>query len=407
MARITQPITNTEAKQAKPRDKIYTLFDGGGLVLRVNPSGSKKWILNYTQPFTKKRTSISFGTYPYVTIAEARALREKTKALLEKNIDPKSHRDELDQQSQTAKKHTLKSVACDWLPVKKTKVSSDHADKLFRSLEIHIFAKLGSIPISEIKAPLVIQTLKPLAAKGNLQTVSRVCQRINEVMFYAVNTGIIDNNPLAQIREAFEVAKKKHMPTIKPEQLPHLLRSVAQASIKRTTRCLIEWQLHTMTRPSEAAGARWDELDLEKKLWIIPAERMKKGKEHSIPLTPQAIALLEVMRPISSHREYIFPSDRNSKSHTNPSTANVALKRMGFGGQLVAHGMRSIASTTLNEQGFDPDVIESALAHVDKNEVRRAYNRAEYLMRRKEMMAWWSEYIEKSSIGCLSISTLN
>ena len=198
--------------------------------------------------------------------------------------------------------------------------------------------------------------------------------------------------------------KKKHMPTLKPEQLPELMQRIANASIKRTTRCLIEWQLHTMTRPSEAAGTKWEEIDIKAGLWLIPAERMKKKRPHTIPLSPQALSLLEVMKPISAKREHVFPADRNPRTHTHEQTANMALKRMGYGGSLVAHGMRSLASTTLNEQGFDPDVIEMALAHTDKNGVRGSYNFAEYLERRKVMMCWWSEHIENAAKGNLSLS---
>jgi integrase len=179
---------------------------------------------------------------------------------------------------------------------------------------------------------------------------------------------------------------------------------LSTANIKLTTRCLIEWQLHTMVRPSEAAGATWKEINEEKKLWIIPAERMKKRREHTVPLTAQTPALLKVMRPISEHREHIFPADRNPKTHCNSETANMALKRMGFAGQLVSHGLRSLASTTLNEEGFNPDVIESALAHTDKNEVRRAYNRAQYIERRRELMKWWSEHIEKAATMSVSLA---
>ena len=148
------------------------------------------------------------------------------------------------------------------------------------------------------------------------------------------------------------------------------------ASIKITTRCLIEWQLHTMTRPNEAAGALWDEIDYEKELWVIPETRMKKRQSHSVPLTPQTLSLLTVMKPISGHRKHIFPGDRHPDRHAHNQTANTALKRMGFAGELVSHGLRALASTVLNEQGFDYDIIESALAHVDKNSVRQAYNRA-------------------------------
>ena len=177
----------------------------------------------------------------------------------------------------------------------------------------------------------------------------------------------------------------------------------ANASIKCTTRCLIEWQLHTMTRPSEASGARWDEIDLDEKIWVIPAERMKKRKEHRIPLTEQALELLVVIRPISGNRVYIFPSDRDPKKPCNSQTANMALKRMGFAGRLVSHGLRSLASTTLNEQGFEADLIEAALAHVDDNQVRSAYNRTDYLERRRPMMFWYNGHIEEASKGELWI----
>ena len=218
-------------------------------------------------------------------------------------------------------------------------------------------------------------------------------------MTYAANTGLIDSNTLTGINQAFEAPKTTNMPTLKPEELPELMKAINTASIKIVTRILIQWQLHTMVRPSEAAGAKWSEIDFEKRLWSIPAERMKKKRDHLVPLTNEMFNLLKTIKPISGHREFIFPADRNPKKHTNNETANMALKRMGFKNRLVSHGLRALASTTLNEQGFDGDVIEAALAHVDKNEVRRAYNRAEYLERRRVMMSWWSEHIEQSQTG--------
>lgn len=405
MARRTTPLTNTEVKQAKPKDKEYNLADGNGLQLRVKPNGSKLWIFNYTRPFAKKRTNLSLGSYPDLSIANARKKTAEAKQLLASDIDPKEHRDSQRQQTEQAYANTFKTVAEDWLTVKQTQVSEDHANKTMRSLELHVFPSIGNMPIHRIKAPAVIQTLKPLAAKGSLETVKRVCQRINEVMFYAVNGGLIDSNPLAQISNMFESPKKEHLPTLEPQELPELMRSIANASIKRTTRCLIEWQLHTMVRPGEAAGAKWSEIDFENQLWVIPAERMKKKKEHSVPLSDQCMGLLEVMKPISQHREYIFPADRDPKKHANPSTANTAIKRMGYSQKLVSHGLRALASTTLNERGFDPDVIESALAHIDKNEVRKAYNRAQYLEQRRKLMEWWSLHIEQASTGNFSLSS--
>lgn len=194
------------------------------------------------------------------------------------------------------------------------------------------------------------------------------------------------------------------MPSLKPEELPSLMIAVANASIKRVTRFLLEWQLHTMTRPAEAAGTRWDEIDIDKRVWIIPAVRMKRRREHAIPLSDHAIALLEAIEPISGRREHVFPADRNPRTHCNSQTVNMAIKRMGFEGRLVSHGLRSIASTTLNEQGFDRELIEVALAHTDNNQVRAAYNRADYLERRRPMMEWWSGHIETASKGSLSVT---
>lgn len=404
MARTTKPLTNTEVKQAKPKEKIYTLSDGAGLQLRIKPNGSKLWLFDYLRPYTKKRTSLSFGSYPAISLAEARSKRNTARELLAKDIDPQEQRDETSRLNDVAHNNTLEHIAAKWLEVKRTTVSKEHAVDSWRSLELHIFPNLGKVPIHKVSAIKAIDTIQPIAAKGSLETVKRLCQRLNEIMIYAVNTGIITANPLTGINKAFQNPVKQHLPTLKPEELSLLMTTLSQASIKITTRCLIEWQLHTMVRPSEAAGTRWDEFDLENGLWEIPLERMKQKKPHVIPLTPQCIELLEVMKPISSRSEFVFPSDRNPKTHTNPQTANMALKRMGFDKQLVAHGLRSIASTVLNEQGFDADVIEAALAHTGKNEVRSAYNRTNYLERRKPVMIWWSEYIDKAAIGNVSMT---
>lgn len=298
----------------------------------------------------------------------------------------------------------MQHIAAKWLVVKKSKVSEDHATDTWRSLEIHIFPSLGKVPIHKITAVKVIDIIEPIATKGSLETVKRLCQRLNEIMVYSVNTGILENNPLAGIGKAFQTPVKQHLPTLKPEELPTLMLALATASIKITTRCLIEWQLHTMVRPSEAAGTRWDEIDFDNALWSIPAERMKKKKPHTVPLTEQSLTLLELMKDFSHNSDYVFSSDRNPRKPTNPQTANTALKRMGFHNKLVAHGMRSLASTTLNEQGFGSDVIEAALAHTGKNEVRNAYNRDEYIERRKPVMTWWSEYVDKAATGNMSLT---
>jgi integrase len=404
LARTTKPLTDTQVKQAKPKEKEYNLADGKGLYLRVKPKGSKLWIFNYSKPYTKKRANISLGQYPTLSLAKARLSRQENLELLSGNIDPQIHRAEQQRINTEAHGNTLKKVTGKWFQIKKGQVTEPYAEDIYRSFALHIFPKMGEIPIHEIRARHTIDTLSPIAAKGALETVKRLCQRLNEVMVYAVNTGLADANPLSGISQAFASPSKKHMLTLPPEKLPELMMTIANASIKRTTRCLLEWQLHTMTRPGEAAGTKWQEIDFEKALWLIPAERMKKKRPHTIPLSAQALSLLEVMKPISQNREHVFPADRNPKNHINEQTANMALKRMGYGGILVAHGLRALASTVLNEQAFDPDVIEAALAHTDKNDVRKAYNRAEYIERRRVMMTWWSEHIEEAAKGNLSVT---
>jgi integrase len=406
MAVKTSRLSDTEIRAAKAKDKDYVLSDGDGLQLRVRKNGSKLWNFNYRHPQTKNRINMGLGTYPELSLANARKKSMSARELVAQDIDPKEERNDKLLQDKATTEYTLFNIASEWFELKKDSVTPDYAKDVWRSLEQYIFPSLANTPISKITAPSVISLLRPIEAKGSLETVKRLSQRLNEIMTYAVNGGIVFANPLSGIKANFKKPKKEHMLTLKPEELPELMLTFAHANIKRTTRCLFEWQLHTMTRPSEAAGASWKEIDFENKTWTIPPERMKKKRIHVIPLTEQAMALLEMIKPLSGHREYIFPSDRDPKTHCNSQTVNMALKRMGFAGRLVSHGLRSLASTTLNEQGHDADIIESALAHVDKNEVRGAYNRAEYLERRRKLMNWWSEHISKASIGSLSVTGL-
>ncbi|KLN64112.1 integrase domain-containing protein [Vibrio sp. VPAP30] len=404
MAKRVVPLTNTQVKQAKESDKEYTLSDGDGLQLRIKTNGTKLWILKYTHPITKKRTNISFGSYPDVPLAEARKRRADAKKLIAHNIDPKQHKDEQLLMERAELENTFGKLADKWLELKKESVKPETAEKAYRALEKHILPKLANVPIQDIKPKLVLDILAPVKAQGTLETVKRLCRIINEVMRLAVASGHIEVNYLADITKLFPAPKRKHMATIRPERLPELMQAIANANITLSTRCLLEWQLHTMTRPIESATARWQDIDFENSVWIIPKERMKMKRPHTIPLTEQTLALLDIMKPISSHRDYIFPSNKKPKSHVNSQSANMALKRMGFDGELVSHGLRALASTTLNEQGFNPDVIEAALAHVDRNDVRKAYNRAEYLEQRRKLMFWWSEHITAAAEGNVSLA---
>lgn len=397
-------LTAKEVANAKAKDKPYRLGDGGGLYLYVRKSGTKAWECRYIKPATQKPTYTGIGSYPDISLADARLKATEIRKLVAGGIDPQLVKAEQKVRAITEQNSTFKAVAELWMDTKQNRIKPKTIEGNWRKLELYAFPSLGSIPITSVTAPIAIAALKPVEKGGQLETVKRTAQLMNEVMNYAVNAGLIHSNPLSGIKDVFRKPKVTHMLALTPGELPELVQTVARANMAITTKCLIEWQLHTMTRPNEAAGARWDELDLDNAVWVIPAERMKMNKEHQIPLTPQTLAILETVKPISGHRDFIFPSIRDPKKATDTESINKALSRIGFKGRTTAHGLRSLASTTLNEQGFNADVIEAALAHTDKNTIRKAYNRTSYLEQRRPLMKWWSEHVEQASYGSLSVT---
>lgn len=397
MARITRPLTNNEILKAKPREKDFTLHDGDGLFLLVKTSGKKLWRFRYQRPGSSSRTNLSLGSYPALTLAAARQIRDQHLTTLAQGMDPQQQQEQASEQRQIELDSIFSTVAANWFQIKSRSVTEDYAKDIWRSLDKDVFPTIGSIPVQEIKARTIVEALEPIKARGALETVRRLVQRVNEIMIYAVNTGLIDANPASGVGMAFEKPKKQNMPTLRPEELPKLMRSLVMSNLSVPTRCLIEWQLLTLVRPSEASGAKWAEINLDGKLWTIPAERMKAKREHIVPLSRQALDILEVMKPVSAHREHVFPSRNDPKQPMNSQTANAALKRIGYGRKLVAHGLRSIASTAMNEAGHNADVIEAALAHSEKNEVRRAYNRSIYLIQRQSLMHWWGDFVSSSN----------
>jgi integrase len=397
MPRTTKRLTVTEVDNAKPKDKEYTLAHGNGLYLRIKPNGSKNWLFNYINPNTRKRTNISIGNYPDLSLSNASKKRTEFRELLADGIDPKQHRIDQERTRKEANTNTLKHVASDWLDTKKLKITAEYALDIERALERHVFHRLGNKPIGDIRVSEFRETLKPLESVGKLETIKRLLQNLNQIMEHAVLLEIIENNKIRSLQSLFQSPIRKHQPSIHPDELPDLMKSIKAANIKITTRCLIEWQLHTMTRPAEAAHTRWDEIDFPCKTWTIPIDRMKKRREHVVPLTPEALDILGTMKPLSGNREHVFPADRNPRKPMNSQSANMALKRMGYKGKLVAHGIRSIASTALNEARFDSELIEVALSHVDKNQTRAAYQRSDYLEQRREIMEWWSRFLVEAS----------
>jgi integrase len=393
MTNSTAGLTDTQIKRAKAKPKEYNLSDGKGLQLRVKPSGAKVWLLNYVKPTTGKRTNLKLGEFPDISLKSARASRQTVRTLLAGGIDSLEHRAEQVRVKHEAISNTLRAVADKWFEIKEPEISPGYAQDLYNSLDNHIFPKLGETPINQLKAIHVIEILEPLQKQGKLEMVKRICQRLNMIMDYAVIRGLVEINPLSPIGKAFKAPKKTHLPTVTPQELPALVQAIEAASVTPVILNLMKWQPHTMVRPSEAAGAKWEEIDWDKKIWNIPAERMKKKRAHSVPLSNQAIKTLETMQPVSGKREHIFPSASQPRQSANSASFNMALRRMGYQGRLVSHGFRSLASTTLNEEGFEPDLVEAALAHVDANSVRAAFNRSDHLERRRTVMQWWSARI--------------
>lgn len=404
MARLRNALTVKEVANAKPKEKPYRLSDGNGLYLLVRTSGFKAWECRYIKPATGKPTFSGLGSYPDVSLADARDKAAEIRKMIAENIDPQLLKAEQKAKSSSEMGNTFQAVAELWMDTKRHRLKEKTIEGNWRKLELYAFPSLGKIPVSKITAPMAIAALKPVEKTGHLETIKRTAQLMNEVMTYCVNVGIIHANPLTGITEAFRKPMVKHMDALSPEELPELLQAIGAANMAITTKCLIEWQLHTMTRPNEAAGATWAEIDMDKQLWVIPAERMKMKRAHEVPLTPQTMAILEVLKPLTGHREFVFPSIRDPKRCTDAESINKALSRIGFKGRTTAHGLRALASTTLNEQGFDSDIIEASLAHVERNAVRKAYNRATYLERRRTLLCWWSEHIEKASYGTFSVT---
>lgn len=389
-------LTDRKIKSIVATGKEQSFSDGNCLVLRVRANGTKSWRFKYT--VNKKVTKISLGAYPAVTLAEARSVAVNYMQLLAKGIDPKEYESAKKLEASRKLANTFYAAAELWFERKQPTVTPHHAAREWRTLEMYIFPKLKDTPLESITAIDTIEILRPLETDGKHSTIKRICQSLNQIMDYSVNHGFINANPLARIIKVFTKNTVEHMATIRPEELPDFLTAVNNSqTIQSKTKLLILWQLHTMTRSKEAAGTKWADINIEEAVWVIPAEEMKRRRAHRVPLTPATLAILEQMKPLSGHHEYVFPSERNEKSHASTYTVNAAIKRsLGYKDKLVAHGLRSVASTALHEKGYDSLLVEACLAHADENETRAAYNRSDYLEQRRPIMEWWSRFVNSS-----------
>jgi integrase len=404
MPKIVAPLSDKQINKAKPKARAYHMADGSGLFLTVTPAGSKNWMLRYQRPSTGKTNNLTLGQYPELSLALAREKRTEYRAALATGKDPAQ--DKLD--AQLSLTQTLELTAQRWLLVKGTQVSADYTLDIRRSLELHVYPQLGAIPIEQITAPVVIAELRALETRGTLETLRRVIQRLNEIMVFAVNTGLIPHNTLAGISSAFQAPSTTNQLSIKPDQLPEFMRRLYQASIRSTTRDLILFQLHTMARPAEAAKAQWSQIKGNE--WHCPPELMKAGRLHIVPLSDQVLELLANQpRPAAGpHDRYIFAGIKDPRSHLNVQTANMAIKRFGYQNILVAHGLRSLAITTCEDVGqFDAALVDRCLAHQESTrsgvtKSYAAYSKATYLTQRRPVMDWWSAYIQQALISGLS-----
>lgn len=388
--KLTDPII----KAAKPRDKPYKLSDGNGLFLLIQPNGSRWW--RYRYRFDGKEKMLSLGTYPEVTLKESRNLRVTASELLKQGIDPSENKQEQKRIKAILAENSFESVARSWFNSWKTNKTERHAGYTIRRLEADVFPEIGSSPIEKITAPNLLRVIKKIQSRGAIDIAKRALNTCNQIFRYAVAHGLAERNPASDIKPAdvLQSTVKKNYARIEQKDLPELLTRINEYDGQPLTRLALKMMVLTFVRTSELIGARWDEIELDNKLWRIPAERMKMRTPHIVPLSSKAIVLVGEIRKYSEHSELLFPGEQNPKKSMSNNTILYALYRMGYHSRMTGHGFRGLASTILHEQGYDHHLIELQLAHSERNTVSAAYNHATYLEPRKKLMQAWADYLE-------------
>ncbi|MFG1359189.1 tyrosine-type recombinase/integrase [Xanthobacter pseudotagetidis] len=389
-------LTDMALRNAKPQDKPYKLFDGGGLHLLVNPSGSRIWRLAYR--FLGKPKQISFGPYPTVSLADARQKRDEAKKLLLDGQDPSTARKLEKVNATISTGNTFALLAAEYIARLETRESANATIKKNKwLLETLAGPALGSRPITEIKPVEVLDILRQVERSGRRESARRLRSAIGSVFRYAIATLRAETDPTSPLKDALERPKVVHRAALTdPVALGGLLRAIDEYDGWPTLRAALLFTALTFARPGEVRGARWNEFDFDKAVWNIPAIRMKMRRAHMVPLSRQALSVLDDIRAFSGASELVFPSIRSNKKLISENGMNSALRRMGFTqDEMTAHGFRASASSILNERGHSPDVIEAALGHLDQNEVRRAYNRATYWSERVALMQTWADMLDE------------
>ena len=392
-------LTDRECRNATSLGlRIRKVADTGGLYLWVYENGQKYWRFRYR--IDGKEQLLSLGVYPDVSLKEARNRRDEERRHLAANRDPGAERRAEKLRRALSAENSLEAVAREWFERNAVTWTPRHAADVLRRLETNVFPYVGRRPIAEIAAPELLATVRKIESRGAHDLSHRVLQVCGQVFRYGIATARCAVDPTRDLRGALTPNVTKHQPAVRPEEVPELARAIATYDTlgDRQTRLALQLLMHTFVRTNELIGAEWTEFDLGAALWAIPATRMKMKTEHLVPLSRQALEILGELRETCGGSRYLFPG-RNRDRPISNNTILFALYRLGYKSRMTGHGFRAVASTMLNEAGFRADVVERQLAHCERNEVRSAYNRAEYLAERKAMMQWWGEHLADLTSG--------
>jgi len=386
---------------AKPREKAYKLADGAGLYLEVVPSGSRYWRMKYR--FNGKEKRMAFGVYPAVSLAQARALRDDAKKKLAEGIDPSLAKKEEKLVRDVQLNNTFQAVALEWYGTKVSRWSEGYASDIIEAFNKDIFPYIGQQPVNEIKPLVLLNVLRRIESRGATEKAKKVRQRCSEVFRYAIVTGRAEYNPAADLTSAMSGHESKHYPFLTVEELPDFFKALAGYTGSPLVVLAARLLILTGVRTGELRGAFWSEFDLEKAVWEIPAERMKMKRPHLVPLSTQALEIVQQLKVMSGQYPLVFPGRNDPRKTMSEASINQVFKRIGYTGRVTGHGFRHTMSTILHEEGFNTAWIETQLAHVDKNAIRGTYNHALYLEGRREMMQWYADYINANHNSCISL----
>lgn len=374
-------------------------FDGAGLYLELTLAGGRYWRMKYRHGGKEKR--LAFGVYPAVGLKDARDQAATARKALALGDDPGALRKAAKAKAAHEAVNTFEAVADEWLRHQSSRWEPLTMQRIRASLEADIFPALGTRPLASIKPGEIMAAVKLIEKRGAAVLASRVLQRVKSIYRWAVTHERIGSNPMLDLvpSEILKPHEVVHRAALADRDLPDFLaRLGAYEGDTRTVQALRLLML-TATRPGEVRGAKWAEFDLEAALWTIPAERMKMRSEHRVPLSLQALEVLRTMQPLSSDSELVFPSPSYRSKPLSENTFNSAMARMGYKGSATAHGFRALFSTVANECGWNPDVIERQLAHIERNKVRAAYHRASYTAEREKLLQWWADYLDGRKAG--------